>query len=94
MQKYTNEQAVDLLAEVLAEKAELEKLEKELKLHLISSDLKNVEGTLHKATITLMPGRESLDRKGLFDFLKVPTQVVARFTRHGDPFYTVRIFSK
>lgn len=85
---------VDQLAFVKAQIATLQEQEKTLKEELIASGLTLVEGSLHRATITLVEGKESIDWATIASKLEPSRQLITAHTHPVTPYYTVRVFAR
>lgn len=85
---------VDEYAQIKAQLAELGKREAQIKKELIALGDKEIEGATHKVTLSLVQGRETTDVKALYEFLHIGADIVAQFTKRGDPYYTLRVYGR
>jgi hypothetical protein len=86
--------AVDRLALIKAQLANLKREEDQLKDLLIDSGLESVEGQLHRAALSYCAGRELIDWKTIAAKLAPSRQLIAAHTSTGEPFYTVRVSAR
>jgi len=86
--------AVDRLALIKAQIANLKREEDQLKDLLIDSGLESVEGQLHRAALSYCAGRELIDWKTIAAKLVPSRQLIAAHTSTGEPFYTVRVSAR
>ena len=86
--------AVDRLALIKAQIANLKREEDQLKDLLIDSGLESVEGQLHRAALSYCAGRELIDWKTIAAKLAPSRQLIAAHTSTGEPFYTVRVSAR
>ena len=85
---------VDRLAIVKAQLAELAAEEKALKETLIALGLPAVEGTLHRAAVSLTAGRTSIDWRAVAEHFNPSRQLITAHTSQGESFYTVRLSAR
>jgi len=86
--------AVDRLALIKAQIANLKREEDQLKDLLIDSGPESVEGQLHRAALSYCAGRELIDWKTIAAKLVPSRQLIAAHTSTGEPFYTVRVSAR
>lgn len=86
---------VDRLAMIKATIAREQEAEKQIKQRLIESGYTAIDGTLHRAAISLCDGRKSIDWESIAYRLGEPSrQLIAAHTRAGDPFYVIRVSAR
>lgn len=85
---------VDRLADVSARIAALQTEAAALKGVLIASGAASVDGSLHRATISLVDGRKVTDWRAVAAVLQPSRQLVAAHTAVGEPYYSVRLFGR
>jgi len=86
--------AVDRLAVIKATIAALSSEEKEIKAVLADSGCKVVEGTLHRAAISLCPGRDVIDWAAVAARFEPSRQLIKAHTTTGAPYAVVRVSAK
>ena len=86
--------AVDRLALIKAQIANLKREEDQLKDTLIDSGELTIEGQLHRAALSFCAGRELIDWKTIAAKLAPSRQLIAAHTSTGEPFYTVRVSAR
>ena len=86
--------AVDRLALIKAQIANLKREEDQLKDLLIDSGELVIEGQLHRAALSFCAGRELIDWKTIAAKLTPSRQLIAAHTSTGEPFYTVRVSAR
>jgi hypothetical protein len=85
--------AVDQLAAVKAELSELQAREAELKKLLAAAGPDVIEGTEHRAAISIT-ARTAIDWQAIAQHLKPSRQLITAHTKEGAPFAVVRISAK
>jgi hypothetical protein len=85
---------VDRLAEIKAQTADLTAEADTIKEFLISSNMPAIEGTLHRATVSLLAGRERVDWETIARRFDPSHQLIAAHTTHGDPYHMVRVSAR
>lgn len=85
---------VDQLAVIKAQLAELTAREKALKTILAESQLDNIEGTLHRASVSHCEGRVTVDWETIAQKFKPSRQLIAAHTTQGAPFAVVRVSAR
>ena len=85
---------VDELALIKAQAAELADKEKELKAILISAGVSPIEGDLHRATVSLVSGRTSIDWKSIAEHFNPSRQLVTAHTSKGNDYHMVRVTAR
>lgn len=86
--------AVDRLALIKAEVAALSAEEKEIKAALAASGLEVIEGTLHRAAVSLCSGRVITDWAAVAAKFNPSRQLVAAHTSSGEPYAVVRLSAR
>ena len=86
--------AVDQLALIKAQIAELKAQEDALKAVLINSGLSAVDSDLHRATVSECDGKEMVDWKSIALKFSPSRQLVTAHTSKGDPYFQVRVFAR
>lgn len=84
---------VDQLAEVKAHIATLQARETELKTILAEAGPDVIEGTTHRAAISIT-ARTAIDWRAIAEHLKPSRQLITAHTTEGNPFAVVRISAK
>ena len=84
---------VDQLAEVKAHIATLQAREDELKQILAAAGADGIEGTSHRAAVTIT-ARTAIDWKAIAEHLKPSRQLITAHTTTGNPYAVVRISAK
>lgn len=85
--------AVDQLAAVKAELSELQAREAELKQLLAAAGPDIIEGTQHRAAISIS-ARTAINWQAIAQHLKPSRQLITAHTTEGAPFAVVRISAK
>lgn len=85
---------VDELAIIKAQLAELADKEKELKAVLIAAGVSPIEGDLHRATVSLVSGRTSIDWKSIAEHFSPSRQLVTAHTSKGADYHMVRVTAR
>ena len=85
---------VDALAQIKADIARLKTREEELKAALIDSGESVIDGTAHRAALSLCPGRELVDWKTVAERAGASRQLITAHTTQGEAFYTVRVSAR
>lgn len=85
---------VDELALIKAQLADLTDREKELKAILISAGVSPIEGDLHRATVSLVSGRTSIDWKSIAEHFSPSRQLVTAHTSKGADYHMVRVTAR
>lgn len=83
---------VDQLAELQAQIAVLEALEKNLKAALIRSGLTEVCGMTSRAVVTHVPEGVSVSWQKVANFMEVPQSVIDKFSAKRDPYDKVTLY--
>ena len=65
-----------------------------IKEFLISSNMPAIEGTLHRATVSLVAGRDRIDWETIARRFDPSHQLIAAHTSHGDPYHVVRVSAR
>lgn len=86
--------AVDRLAVIKATMAALTAEEKELKAVLSESGQAVIEGTLHRAAVSLCAGRDCIDWAGIAARFEPSRQLIKAHTTTGAPYAVVRLSAK
>lgn len=86
--------AVDRLAVIKASMAALTAEEKELKAVLADSGHKVIEGSLHRAAVSLCPGRDCIDWASIAARFEPSRQLIAAHTTTGAPYAVVRLSAR
>lgn len=86
--------AVDQLALIKAQIADLRTEEEALKKTLIDSGLSSIDGELHSATISECAGRETTDWKTVALKFSPSRQLLKAHTSQGDDYFQVRVFAR
>lgn len=85
---------VDRLAEIKALTADLSAEADAIKEFLISSGMPAIEGTLHRATVSLVAGRDKVDWETIARRFDPSHQLITAHTVHGDPYHVVRVSAR
>mgnify|MGYP001181021486 CR=1 FL=1 len=85
---------VDRLAVIKAQIAALSAEEKELKTVLAESGHAVIEGTLHRAAVSLCPGRDSIDWAAVAARFEPSRQLIKAHTTTGAPYPVIRLSAK
>jgi hypothetical protein len=86
--------AVDHLATIKAQLADLKAQEDQLKAVLIEAGQAAIEGTLHRAAVSFCPGRDVTDWHAVADHFAPSRQLITAHTATGAAFYTVRVSAR
>jgi hypothetical protein len=86
--------AVDRLALVKAQLANLKTEEDQLKAVLIEAGQAAIEGTQHRAAVSYCPGRDCTDWHAIADHFSPSRQLITAHTATGAAFYTVRVSAR
>jgi hypothetical protein len=86
--------AVDRLALVKAQLANLKAEEDQLKAVLIEAGQAAIEGTMHRAAVSYCPGRDCTDWHAIADHFSPSRQLITAHTATGAAFYTVRVSAR
>lgn len=86
---------VDRLAMIKATIAREQEAEKQIKQRLIESGYTAIDGTLHRAAISLCDGRKTVDWEAIAYRMGEPSrQLIAAHTKVGEPFHVVRVSAR
>ena len=85
---------VDEIALIKAQIAQLTDKEKELKTVLIAAGISPVEGDLHRATVSLVSGRVTIDWKSVAEHFSPSRQLVTAHTSKGADYHMVRVTAR
>jgi hypothetical protein len=86
--------AVDRLALIKAQMAQLSAEEKQLKESLTASGLEAIDGTAHRVAISHCAGRVSIDWESIAAKFNPSRQLVAAHTSTGAPYTVVRVSAR
>jgi hypothetical protein len=86
--------AVDRLALIKAQIANLKTEEDQIKAQLIEAGQAAIEGQLHRAAVSFCPGRDVTDWRSIADHFSPSRQLVTAHTSTGAAFYTVRVSAR
>jgi len=86
--------AVDRLALIKAQLANLKAEEDQLKAVLIEAGQAAIEGQLHRAAVSFCPGRDVIDWRSIAEHFAPSRQLVTAHTATGAAFYTVRVSAR
>jgi len=86
--------AVDRLALIKAQMAQLSAEEKQLKEALTASGLDAIDGTAHRAAVSHCAGRVSIDWETIAAKFSPSRQLVAAHTSTGAPYTVVRVSAR
>jgi tRNA(Phe) wybutosine-synthesizing methylase Tyw3 len=86
--------AVDRLALIKAQMAQLSAEEKQLKESLIASGLDAIDGTAHRAAVSHCAGRVSIDWETIAAKFSPSRQLIAAHTSTGAPYTVVRVSAR
>jgi tRNA(Phe) wybutosine-synthesizing methylase Tyw3 len=86
--------AVDRLALIKAQMAELAAEEKALKESLAASGLDVIEGTAHRAAVSHCGGRVSIDWETIAAKFNPSRQLIAAHTSTGAPYTVIRVSAR
>ena len=85
---------VDRLAEIKALTADLTAESDTIKQFLISSNMPAIDGTLHRATVSLLSGRDRVDWETIARRFEPSHQLITAHTSHGEPYHVVRVSAR
>jgi len=86
--------AVDRLALIKAQMAQLSAEEKDLKESLSASGLDAIDGTAHRAAVSHCAGRVSVDWETIAAKFSPSRQLIAAHTSTGAPYTVVRVSAR
>lgn len=86
--------AVDRLALIKAQMAQLSAEEKQLKEALTTSGLDAIDGTAHRAAVSHCAGRVSIDWETIAAKFTPSRQLIAAHTSTGAPYTVVRVSAR
>jgi hypothetical protein len=86
--------AVDRLALIKAQMAQLSAEEKQLKEALTDSGLEAIDGTAHRAAVSHCAGRVSIDWETIAAKFSPSRQLIAAHTSTGAPYTVVRVSAR
>jgi hypothetical protein len=86
--------AVDRLALIKAQLAELSAEEKALKESLAASGLESIEGTAHRAAVSHCDGRVMIDWQTIAAKFNPSRQLIAAHTSTGAPYTVIRVSAR
>ncbi len=86
--------AVDRLALIKAQLAQLSAEEKQLKEALTASGLDAIDGTAHRAAVSHCAGRVSIDWETIAAKFTPSRQLIAAHTSTGAPYTVVRVSAR
>lgn len=86
--------AVDRLALIKAQLANLKAEENQLKAALIDAGQAAIEGTMHRAAVSYCAGKDITDWHAIADHFSPSRQLITAYTATGSPFYTVRVSAR
>ena len=86
--------AVDQLANLKAQIAQLQERESALKQSITESGFDIVEGTTHRAAVSHCDGRITTDWRAIAEYLQPSRQLVQAHTTQGEPYSVVRMSAK
>jgi hypothetical protein len=86
--------AVDRLALIKAQIANLKTEEDQIKAVLIEAGQAAIEGQLHRAAVSFCPGRDVTDWRSIAEHFTPSRQLVTAHTSTGAAFYTVRVSAR
>jgi hypothetical protein len=86
--------AVDQLAILKSQIAQLQEQESALKQSLADSSLDIVEGTTHRAAVSHCDGRITTDWRAIAEYLQPSRQLIQAHTTQGEPYSVVRLSAK
>lgn len=84
---------VDELAQIKADAAELATREADIKRAIIALGLPNIEGTLHRATVSTQT-RTATDWRAVAEKLKPSRQLIAAHTSTSDPYAVIKLHAR
>tara|TARA_R110000868_G_scaffold342706_1_gene603611 strand:+ start:798 stop:1097 length:300 start_codon:yes stop_codon:yes gene_type:complete len=86
--------AVDRLATIKAQIADLKAEEDQVKAQLIEAGQAAIEGTQHRAAVSYCPGKDTTDWHAVADHFTPSRQLITAHTSTGGAFYTVRVSAR
>lgn len=86
--------AVDRLALIKAQMAQLSAEEKDLKESLIAAGLPTIDGTAHRVAVSQCAGRVSIDWETIAAKFSPSRQLIAAHTSTGAPYAVVRVSAR
>ena len=86
--------AVDRLATIKAQLANLKAEEDQVKAQLIEAGQAAIEGTLHRAAVSYCPGKDTTDWHAVAEHFTPSRQLITAHTSTGGAFYTVRVSAR
>ena len=86
--------AVDRLALIKAQIANLKAEEDQIKAQLIEAGQAAIEGHLHRAAVSFCPGRDVTDWRAIAEYFAPSRQLITAHTATGAAFYTVRVSAR
>jgi len=86
--------AVDRLATIKAQIADLKAQEDQIKAVLIEAGQAAIEGQLHRAAVSFCPGRDVTDWRSIAEHFAPSRQLITAHTATGAAFYTVRVSAR
>ena len=86
--------AVDRLALIKAQMAQLSAEEKQLKESLSASGLDAIDGTAHRAAVSHCAGRVSIDWETIAAKFTPSRQLIAAHTSTGAPYTVIRVSAR
>lgn len=88
------DELVDEYARLKAEADDIEKKLDAAKKRFAREGAGSYDGNIIRAVVCEMPGRETVDTKGLIAFLKVSANTLTNFTKRGNPFYSIKLVGR
>lgn len=85
---------VDRLAALKSQIADLTAEEKTLKGELIAAGLPVIEGSAHRAAVSLCAGRESIDWAAVAAKFNPSRQLITAHTAQGAPYHVIRVSAR
>jgi hypothetical protein len=85
---------VDKLAQIKAQIADLRAQEDELKQLLIDSGLSAVDGTMHRATISEVTGKETTNWMAIAMKFNPSRQMIRAYTTPNEAYFSIRVFGR
>lgn len=86
--------AVDRLATIKAQIADLKAQEDQIKAVLIEAGQAAIEGTMHRAAVSFCPGRDVTDWRAIAEHFAPSRQLITAHMATGAAFYTVRVSAR
>ena len=86
--------AVDRLALIKAQMANLKTEEDQIKAVLIEAGQAAIEGQLHRAAVSFCPGRNVTDWRSIAEHFAPSRQLITAHTATGAAFYMVRVSAR